>query len=165
MALISNKIIDLLSYRIEQEELSSRIYLAMSIWLGFNGYTGAEKLWKSYSEEEIDHSKWAYEYLLALNIKPNVPSIKEPEQNFKGLPQIIAKSYEHEVDITNQVTELTKIAQQEGDFMTFELGLRYCKEQVNELDKTQLLIDKLEAFGTDRVALKLLDQELGEMAG
>lgn len=161
MAIISNKIIDLLNYRIEQEEYSSRLYLSMSIWLGWSGYTGAEKLWKSYSEEEADHSTWAYNYLKDLNIKPTVPAVKEPTQEFKGLPQIIALSYQHEIDILNQCKELTKAAQAEGDFMSMELGLRYCKEQQNELQKTQGWLDKLESFGSDKIALRLLDNEMG----
>ena len=67
--IISEKIIQLLNYRIQQEEFSSRLYLAMSVWLDFKGYFGASKLWKKYSEEEKAHSEWAYKYLLELNIK------------------------------------------------------------------------------------------------
>lgn len=38
--------------------------------------------------------------------------------------------------------------------------LNYRIEQVEELDKLQTLLDKLETFGEDKLALKLLDQEL-----
>lgn len=162
MAIISDKMISLLNYRIQQEENSSRLYKAMSVWLGFNGYEGAEKLWQKYSDEERVHMEWAYKYLLDLNIKPIVPSLPEPQGDFKGLPQIIALSYQHEVDITNQCKELTKVAMAEGDFLVMELGFRYCKEQVEELAKTQLWLDKLDSFGSDKIALRLLDNNMGE---
>lgn len=162
MALISSKMIDLMNYRINQEENSSRIYLGMSIWLGYHGYTGAEKLWKVYSDEELDHAKWAYDYLLNLNVVPTVPQLSTPKQEFKGLPQIIALSYQHEVTITEQCKALAKAAQEEGDFLAFELALKYCNEQVGELNKTQFLLDQLEAFGDDKVALRLLDNWMAE---
>jgi ferritin len=152
--------INLLNQRIQNEEESARIYLAMSIWLGFNGFSGAEKVWLSYANEELSHAKWAYDYLMNLNIKPVVPPLKDVPKEFTGLPQVIAMSYAHEIDITNQCQELAKQAQQEGDFMSFELALKYCKEQVEELAKTQAWIDKLNSFGTDKIALRLLDDEM-----
>ena len=50
--IIPEKIVTLLNYRINQEELSSRLYLAMSEWLEIAGFLGASKLWGSYSDEE-----------------------------------------------------------------------------------------------------------------
>jgi len=158
---ISQQTIDLLNYRISQEENSSRIYLAMSIWLGFNGYSGAEKLWKSYSDEELDHAAWAYKYLLDLNIKPTVPTLEIPKGDFKGLPQIIALSLQHELNITSQCSVLAATVSDERDYMTLELAQRYLKEQTNELAKTQYWVDRLNIFGDDKIALRLLDQEMG----
>ena len=39
--LLSEECVNTLQYRIQQEEQSSRIYLAMSLWLNNEGYTGA----------------------------------------------------------------------------------------------------------------------------
>jgi len=78
MAFISKEIEGLLNQRILEEEKSSRLYLSMSKWLDFNGYFGASKLWKKYSDEEFEHSKKAYSYLEDLNILPTVPPLPEP---------------------------------------------------------------------------------------
>jgi len=163
MALIESKIEGLLQYRIVQEEQSSRLYKSMSVWLEFNGYLGASKLYQKYSDEELKHADWTYKYLMALNIKPVVPSQQLPQGDFKGLSQIIALSYQHEVDITEQCKELTRLAQVESDFLTHQLGLKYITEQVEELGKIQTLLDMLESFGTDKIALRLLDERMGEM--
>jgi ferritin len=45
--------------------------------------------------------------------------------------------------------------------MLYELSLKFLKEQVEEHDKMQTWVDKLEAFGTDKLALRLLDNEMG----
>ena len=156
-----NSLVDLINLRIEEEEYSSRIYLAMSIWLEHHGYAGAAKLWKSYSEEELKHAQWSYNYLLDLDIKPIVPALRQPECEFQGLPDIIMQSYEHELDITRQCQFLAQNAQANGDYMTLDFAQKFLREQVEELAKTTFWVDRLEAFGTEKVALRLLDNEMG----
>ena len=68
--LIEEHCIKYLNYRIQQEELSSRIYLAMSLWLSNEGYLGAGALWRKYSNEEMGHADWAREYLLSMGVTP-----------------------------------------------------------------------------------------------
>lgn len=160
MAVIHDELITLLNYRIEQEELSSRIYLAMSIWADVNGYAGAAKVWKGYSQEELNHAQWAYSYLVDLDILPTVPPLKQPISEFKSLPDIIIASYKHELEITSQCQDFAQKALALGDHMTLELAQRYLKEQVEELAKTNYWVDRLKAFGTDKIALRLLDDEM-----
>ena len=159
---LSDKILKLLDYRIEQEEFSSRLYKSMAIWLDFNGYSGASKLWAKYAGEEMSHAGWVYSYLSDLNIKACVPSLEKPDEDFAGLVDIINKSYEHEVAITNQCQELAKAAMEEGDFLTYGLAQRFVNEQVEEIRKTTYWQDRCEAFGDSKEALRLLDNEMGE---
>ena len=160
---LSETIVDLLNYRIEQEEFSSRLYLSMSLWLTNEGYLGAGKLFKKFSVEENIHADKAKEMLLANGLQPITPALKKPEQDFKNLPKVIEMSFEHEKEITRQCYELTKAAFKEDNFMVAELGLWYAKEQTEELDKFQNLMDRLEAFGTDPDLLRELDDEMGTM--
>lgn len=157
--LISQTLIDLLNYRIKREEESSRLYLAMSLWLNDSGYTGSAKLWKKYSDEELHHADWAREFLLAFGITPATPMLEEQPKVFAGLPDIIYKSYDHEVVIYEECKDLANAAFKENNLLLYPLGLKYTAEQVEELDKLQTHIDKLEAFGTDPIALRLLDNE------
>lgn len=158
--LITEECIKYLNYRIEQEEYSARIYLSMSMWLDDNGYLNAAKLWKKYSDEEMLHANDAREYLLAMGVQPITPALSSPEQNFTGLPQIIEKSYEHEIEVTTQIKDLSTHALGMNDHMLYQLGLNYLKEQVEEHKKMQDLMDQLEAFGTDKIAMRLFDHEL-----
>lgn len=162
MAIISQKIVDLLNFRIQQEEQSSRIYKAMSVWLGLNGYTNSEKLWQKYSNEELTHANWAYQYLLDLDIKPITPSQEQPQNDFKGLPNIIALSIAHEIKITEQCKSLSKACLSEGDVMTFVIAQKYVAEQIEELGKIDLLVKQLETFGENKTDLRLLDNWIGD---
>jgi ferritin len=161
--LLSDHCVNYLNYRIEQEEFSSRLYLSMSMWLNNEGYTGAAALWKKYSNEEMGHADIARNYLLAMGVQPSTPKLDSPGNNYTGLPEIIKKSHEHEITITNQIKDLATEAFKKGDHMLYELALAYLKEQVEELDKTQTWVDKINTFGTDKIALRLLDNEMSEL--
>lgn len=158
----SKSVIDALNYRIEQEEYSSRIYHAMSMWLNDNGFMGGAKSWQKDADDEMSHAMWAKEYLLDMGVQPKIPALKEPPQTYTGLPDVIKQSYKHEVDITNQCNELANQALKNGDNLLYQLANKFLVEQQEELGKFQTLVDKLEAFGEDKIAMRLLDNELGE---
>lgn len=159
---ISEGLIKILNFRIEQEEFSSRLYKAMAIWLDYTGYSGAAKLWYKYSEEELTHAEFAYEYLLDMDIKPTVPALEKPDETFGGLVDIINRSYEHEQKVTEQCQEFAKSAFKDGDYMALELAQKYLKEQQEELAKTNYWINRIEVFGSDKTILFELDEEMGD---
>lgn len=157
---LSDKIITLLNYRINQEEESSRIYKSMSIWLDDKAYFNASKLWDKYSGEELTHANWAREHLLSFNIRPETQPIKEVPNEFSGLDDIIRKTLEHETMVTNQCKDLAKATQDEGDTLTYTLAHKYCAEQCEEMKKSWDLINLLETYGTEKLNLALLDHQL-----
>ena len=157
--LISEKIIKYLNYRISQEEISSRLYEQMSLWLNNEGYMNAAKLWKRYADEELTHAGWAKEYLLSLGVMPELISLPKPVINVSSLVDIINSSYDHEVMVTEQCKELAKLASEE-DYLLMPLALKYVHEQVEELEKMQTFKDMLATFGTSKESLFLLDKEL-----
>ena len=163
-SLVSSKLINLINYRIQQEELSSRLYLAMSLWLNDNGYFGAAKLWKKYSTEELVHADWARSFLLDLGLRPETQPLENVQNIFSSLPEIVRLSYDHEVLIYEQCTELAKAALAEGNMLLYPLAIKYTGEQVEELGKLQNHLDRLSAFGTEPMLLRELDEEMGELA-
>lgn len=160
--LLSSECIIVLQHRIQQEEQSSRKYQAMSLWLNNEGYTGAASLWKKYSVEEMSHADWSRDYLLAMGITPDVPALVAESNTFLGLPQIIEMSYDHEIVITKQIKELANKSFIAGDHMLYTLASHYLKEQVEEHGKMQDWVDKLKSFGTDKIAMRWLDEEMGK---
>ena len=157
---ISEDSINLLNYRIEQEEFSSRLYLAMSLWLDDHAFKNAAALWKKYSDEEQNHANWAKDYLLAMGVQPHTCMLEVPGDDYSGFPEIIRKSFDHELEVTRQCKELATHAMTSSDHMLYTLAGKYLSEQVEEHDKMQNLVDQLESFGEDKIALRLLDNEL-----
>lgn len=154
--------IDILNYRIQQEEQSSRLYQSMSLWLNDNGFLGAAKSWLKDSEDEMTHAQWAKDFLLDMGVQPKLPALQEPQQTFTGLPDVIKKSYEHEIVVTQQCNDLAKHSIQYGNHLLYQLAIKYLHEQQEELGKLQNLLDRLNAFGENPDVLRLLDNELGQ---
>ena len=160
-SLISDKCIELLNFRINEEEKSYRIYENMSMWLTNNGYPNAGKLWKKYANEELIHVSWAKDYLIGLGIQPELRSMPTLKNSY-SFTGIIELSLQHEVLITEQCSAMAKESMQDGDFMLHELSLKYLKEQHEEVARQQDWVDQLEAFGSSKEALRLLDNAMGE---
>lgn len=163
--IINQRIIDLFNYRIKKEEESSRLYLSMSVWAGINGLFGAEKLFKKYADEELEHAGWARQYLLDLNIQPVTPALDMQIRTFQGLPDIVRQTLTHEVDVTNQCQELAKACVEENDYMSLTIAQKYLKEQVDEIAKATYWNDRLEVFGAGATCIRLLDDEMMKHAG
>jgi len=135
----------------------------MSMWLNNEGYSGAAQLWRKYSTEELAHADWAREYLLAMGVTPDTPMLAAQPLTYDGLPDIIKKSFQHEIEISKQIKEAASNAMKKGDHMLYQLFLQYLKEQVEEHDKMQTWVDKLNSFGEDAVALRFLDNEMSQL--
>lgn len=161
MAFISKEIEELINFRIVEEEKSNRLYLSMAKWLNYNGYSGASKLWAKYADEELVHSKWGYVYLEELDILPVIPALEAPQLSFESLSQICKDSYDHEILITEQCNDLAKAALSNNDFMTLQFAQKYLTEQAEEIGRQAYWIDRIEAFGDSKEALRLLDNEMG----
>jgi len=156
----NDKLIELINYRINFEEYSSRLYYAMSVWLDNEGYNSSS-LWKKYAEEELVHAKKAYDFLLSFSIMPDIRTIQSVDTEFKDLPSIIKRSYEHELIITKQCEELALAGQTTGNFMVFDLGMWYVHEQIEEIEKVDHLCNLLKTFyDGSKVSLQLLDKEI-----
>ena len=123
--LITTETIQLLQYRIQQEELSSRLYEQMSLYLNDKGYLQFAKLYKKYAEEEMKHSQWSKDYILAFGVKPELQRLDSPECDFEGLPDIINKTLEHEIEISKQCKNLAKFANDNADYLLFDLAMKY----------------------------------------
>ena len=160
--LLSQRLVDLCNYRIQQEELSARIYKAMSMWLNNKGYFGAASLWAKYSDEELSHAAKFYDYLLKFGIQPVVPNLDQPQQTYTGLVEIVNVSYQHEVDVYNQCKELALAAFEEQDLMLYPLTLQFTAEQSEEVEKLQNWLDMFESFGTGPDVLMMIDEKMGE---
>ena len=158
MKFINKDTIDLLNYRIQQEQYSSKIYEQMYLFLQNESYINSAKVWKKFAEEELEHAELAKEYLMSFNIMPELMVIEEPINDFKDLADIIQKTYDHEVIVTQQCLDLTNKAMELKDWTLFALGQKYNEIQRIEMDEVNTLMD-IAKMTTDKL---ILDKYIGE---
>jgi len=159
---IGNGCIEALNYRINEEEFTSRLYHAMSIWLKLNGYNGFSKFWSEWAKEELTHASWAREYLLDVDVMPETRPIKEVENTYKSLQDVVEKTLEAEIKVTDQCNKLALRAHNKPDYMLATLAGKYLKEQRDEINKITNILTKVKEFGDNKAALLELDEQIGE---
>lgn len=158
MELISKKTIDLLNYRINQEQMVSKYYEQMYLWLQNESYFNAAQLWKKNYEDELNHANWAKDYLLSFNVMPELDSIPEPENLFTSFEDIVNKTYEFEVETTMQCRALAKHALEEGDYNLLTLANKFNEEQVEEMNLINDLKDIVK-MSSDKLIIELYIKE------
>lgn len=162
--MLKESVVALWNLRIAEEEQSSRLYLAMSLYLEDIGYSGAAKLWKKFSQEELGHAEWVRKHLLSFGILPQTAAIPAPKSNFESLAGVITETYAHEEKVTMACQALAAECIRTMDMLSLPLALRFTAEQVEEMEKVTTLTDKLTVYGNSQVTMQLFDRELEAMA-
>jgi len=139
--LLDEKIIELLNYRIQQEEFSSRLYHQMSLWFDNQGFKHLAALYKKYEGEEKLHAEWSMDFLLNFGITPQLQSLNSPVMEFESYMDVLEATLDHELMITKQCEELAQKALEMKHTGLFALASKYCAEQVEEVGKAIDILD------------------------
>ena len=162
--MISEAINEILNEQINKEFYSGYLYLSMSAYLKELGLLGIASWMKHQAKEEVEHGLKIFDYLINCNSFVTLKQIKSPEFEFNGILSIFNRVYEHEKCITESVMKVAQRAEEECDRITLNFIDWFVAEQVEEELAIKNIIKRIELFGDDKVALYLLDKELGERA-
>ena len=127
--------------------------------LGLNGFAKWTRL---QAKEEVEHGLKIYDYLIDCNSFVTLKQIRTPEFEFQGILSIFNHIYEHEQCITRAIMAIAQKADEENDRTTLNFMDWFIAEQIEEEEAVKNIIKRLELFGEDKVALYLMDKELGE---
>jgi len=163
MGLLSLEALELLTYRIQQEQYSSKIYEQFSLWLDDQGLVNLAALYNKYAQEELTHAEWAKEFILSYNIKPRLKVIPEVDSSifYSSIQDILDLTLKHEIEVSNQCNALASFALSENNHLLYSLGTKYCKEQVEELKKSYDLLSQYKRAKDDL----MFDFYIGELQG
>jgi ferritin len=159
MELISQKTIDILNLRIQQEQMASKLYEQIYLWLENKSLINSAEFMKKNYLSELEHAGWAKEYLLSFDIMPELATIEEPVNNFASLQDIFNKVYEQEVLTTKQCLELAKHAMDQPDYNLLTLAQKFNAEQIHEMREINDILSVLK-HSSD---LLIIDHYIGDM--
>ena len=162
--MISNSINEILNEQINKEFYSGYLYLSMSAHLKELGLNGFAKWTRIQAKEEVEHGLKIFDYLIDCNSFVTLKQIRMPEFEFEGILSIFNHIYAHEQCITNAIMTIAQKAEEEHDRSTLNFIDYFIGEQIEEEEAVKNIIKRIELFGDDKVALYLIDKELGERA-
>ncbi len=163
--MISKKIEKAINQQINDEFYSSYYYMAMSAYCEGIDLPGFAQWMMVQADEEQEHGKRFYQFLLARDGKVVLDKIDKPQGEFKSILDMFEHVLEHEKFVTKKINELYELALKENDYpLQVELQW-FIQEQVEEEKTAKDIIRQIKWIGDQSTALFMLDQKMAERGG
>lgn len=150
--------------QINAEIWSAYLYLSMSNWCVHNGYEGMGHWLRIQSHEELDHSEVLSQYILRRGAEINLTGVANVPSEWDSPLHLFEDLLKHEIKVTEQIEELTRLAQKEGDFATQNRLQWFVDEQVEEENSARQILADMHNYGESdcNCGLQLLDKDLSQ---
>jgi ferritin len=151
-----------------KEAHASQIYLSYAAWSDNNGFGGIANFLFRHAAEERSHMMKILEYILNRGAKVKVTAIPAPASDPTSVNNCFEKVFEHEIDNTNSIYKVVKMALDEEDWATWNFLQWFVKEQIEEENLASSLMDKITLAGGENAkgdALYQLDKDLRKTSG
>lgn len=158
--MLNEKVIDLLNDQINKELYSAYLYLDMSNYFDDNDLDGFANWYYIQAQEERDHAMLFLKYLQSNGIRPVLKAVDMPDKVFEKHIDPLLAGAEHERYVTELIHNIYDAAYAVKDFRTMQFLDWFVKEQLEEEENADKLVNKFNLFGDDPKSLYLLDQEL-----
>ncbi|ASK28324.1 ferritin [Neisseria chenwenguii] len=163
--MLSANVVKLLNQQMNQEMVSSNLYLQMSAWCDSKGYEGAADFLKAHADEEMGHARKLFDYLHETGAAIEVGAIAAPKTEYAGLREVFQEVFEHELEVTAKINALVSATWDEKDYSTFNFLQWYVAEQHEEEHLFRTILEKIDIIGTNGNGLYHVDRDLGQMKG
>jgi len=159
--MISTKMQDALNKQMNAEFYSSYLYLSMAAYFESVNLYGAAHWMKLQSKEEYEHAIKFFGYLNEVGAVVALDKIEKPKAKWGSALKVFEESVAHEQMITDSINKLATQALNEKDHATGLFISWFVKEQVEEVNAVQMIVEKFRMLGDSKVSLYMLDKELG----
>lgn len=159
--MIKDNVQEAINAQINAEMWSAYLYLSMSAYCYSIGHAGFGKWYEVQFQEEQDHAKILFNYLVRRGGRVDLRPIDAVPTEWEGLKDVLEKTLSHEQHVTGLINKLYALAAQEDDYATTSTLKWFIDEQVEEEETAQGLIDTLNILDGNGYGLYQLDKELG----
>ncbi len=158
--MLKQKVVDALNKQIELEHFSSQLYLAMASWAETNGFEASGNFLYEHSDEERQHMLKLFRFVNDRGAHAIVPQSDQPKITYESIRAIYSEILEHEIMISNAISELVGVCIDERDFTTQNFLQWYVAEQIEEESLFRTVLDKLNLLGNDKASLFMFEKEI-----
>ncbi|MGL5977475.1 MAG: ferritin [Erysipelotrichaceae bacterium] len=158
--MLKNEITSALNEQINRELYSAYLYLGISAWYDAKNLPGFANWYRVQSQEERDHAMLIFDYLLKSNAMVDLKTIQSFDQTFQSLEEPLKAALKHEYFITSSIEDLYSLATQHKDYRTTIFLEWFIKEQTEEENNAEQLVNQFVFVEGDAKAVLILDQAL-----
>jgi ferritin len=136
-----------LNEQIRREFGASQQYVALAVW--FDAQTLPQLAGHFYRQavEERNHAMMIVQYLLDADAELVVPGVEAPQTEFADAAAAVRLALEQERTVTAQITELARLARDEGDLVGEQFLHWFLQEQREEVASMSALLAVVERAG------------------
>ncbi len=158
--MLDKKVIELLNDQINKELYSAYLYLDIANYYIDIDLDGFGNWYNIQAQEERDHALLFIKYLQSNGVKVTLKAVDEPDEKFEKPIDPLLAGAKHERYVTSLIHNIYDAAYSVKDFRTMQFLDWFVKEQLEEEENADKLVNKFNLFGDDPKSLYLLDQEL-----
>ena len=161
--MLSERIMNLINYQINQELVSAYLYLDFANYFNENGLKGFEHWYKVQAQEEIEHAERFINYMHDEGCAVKLTEIDKKEWVAEGIEDVLSNGLQHEMYVTKLIHDLYDEAENQYDTRTMRFLDWFITEQAEEERNAKDLIENYENFANGCSAgLYMMDHDLGK---
>lgn len=159
--MLSKKIEEALNAQINAEMWSAYLYLSMAAYCHANGNPGMGNWFEVQFQEEQDHAKILFNYIIRRDGKVTLAPIEAVPTTWDSILDVFKSTLAHEQQVTTLINKLFALTTAENDYATQSMLKWFIDEQVEEEETAKTIIDNLKMIKDNGYGLYMLDKELG----
>ena len=163
--MLKPKIEKILNEQVEHELSNVLLYEAMGSWAEVKGLPGCAKWFYAQADEEKTHMQRFVEFINERYGTAVIPAEKKPTAEFGDVCEAFKAAMKREVETTEKISNIVKLALDEGDYITFKHAMDFIEEQQQEEASIRLVLDRLKLLGKDDILLYHFDNDIFSMRG
>ena len=130
--MLNEKIEKALNEQINAEMWSAYLYLSMAAFCHKNGQPGMAKWFEVQFQEEQDHAKILFNYIVQRNGAVTLKPIDAVPTEWKSVLDVFESTLEHEQKVTSLINNLFALTHEVNDYATQSMLKWFIDEQVEE---------------------------------
>ena len=158
--MLNKKVQDAINAQINAEFWSAYLYLSMSAFANTKGYPGIANWFEIQYQEELDHVKIFFDYVLQRDGEVQLQPIDGVPTKWGSPLNMFEETLKHEQKVTSLINNLYSVSLAENDFATQSMLKWFIDEQVEEEENAKKIIDSLRMIGDNGYGLYTLDKDL-----
>jgi len=161
--MVSDKVINKLNEQVLHEANASQSYLSMAIWADTKSLDGIASFFYEHSEEEREHMLKIIKFINDVNGKAIIPKLEAPVADFDSIKEALVKSLKNENHVTDSINELTSLALDEKDHVSYNFLQWFVEEQLEEEKQFEFLIDRINMIGEEGLSIHAMDKLMSKL--